>query len=261
MLVGRVQCRLVERPERLLGFAASVGWFVVALGVAGPSLGQPKPVLPAPTIVGRPVRLTAKEFKKEEGAASLLILREGVNDVDVYGAGHTDDDVTSASPYFTLKAKIIVIVGDGGSDFSTQRLYFVVAPGGRSEFSSVPIQGSEGAFWPSISDNPDRGDESNSLKVIRFVNYDIGAVKQTFLFVAERADLARAKLHPTAVLVSAFKLVPGSPALFIREMAYKTNKLYCNCDAALLNEFGVPLRAGFTGAKSADGCINGKVDG
>jgi hypothetical protein len=261
MLVRREWRRVVEHSGNLFRFAVSAGWWAVALGVAGPSRGQAPPVLPAPTVVGRPVELTAKEFKQEEAAASLLTLHEGVNDVDVYGVGHSDDTVTSALPYFTLKAKIIIIVGDGGSDFTMQNLYLIMAPGPRSDFSSVPIQGSGGAFWPSISDSPDQRDESNSLRVIRFANYNIRSIRQTFLFVAERSNFTRAKWHPTTVRISVFKLIPASPALFIRAMSYKTSKLYCNCDAALLNELGVPLRVGFTGAKSADGCVNGKVDG
>lgn len=145
--------------------------------------------------------------------------------------------------------------------FNVFLLLIPATPGGQ-DFNAV-VFGSE-AGWvagegaTTISDQPHTGEDY--VRSVRFDRADLNGRPETVAFIANRQIVDGYPL-PAITQIQIMTLrdrgdEPLGPLYYFELLSsYRTTRRYCNSDAALRTELGVPLPPNYQGADSADGCL------
>lgn len=142
-------------------------------------------------------------------------------------------------------------------------VFMVLAPTtvGGSDYNVVTF-GSEtgwdsGADDTSIADAPHTGEDF--VRSVRFGRAMLNGRRETLAFVATR-QIEESYPAPARTRIQVLAMrnrgdqSAGPVDYFEGRADYVTTRRYCNSEAALRTELGVPLRAGYQGPDSADGC-------
>ena len=109
----------------------------------------------------------------------------------------------------------------------------------------------------SIADAPHTGEDF--VRSVRFGRAVMNGRRETLAFVATR-QIEDSYPAPALTRIQVLALrnrgaeTAGPVDYFDARADYVTARRYCNSDAALRTELGVPLRSGYEGPDSADGC-------
>jgi hypothetical protein len=213
---------------------------IAAILFAGcsPAAAQPGSPGPKQAHPDRPLRVS--DF-------SMFPLHDGVNRIDNFTRDGREG---------------MVVLGwrDNGNAHGFD-VFMVLAPTsvGGTDYNVVTFnadgQGSVSAT--SISDDPHTGEDV--VRSVRFGRARLAGRLETIAFVAERQiagsypDAARARMQ-LFVLRNRGDDPVGSVDFFESAADFMTTRLYCDADAALHSELGVPLPDGYGAADPADGC-------
>lgn len=142
-------------------------------------------------------------------------------------------------------------------------VFMILAPTrvGGSDYNVVTF-GSEtgwdsGADATSIADAPHTGEDF--VRSVRFGRAMMNGRRETLAFVATR-QIEESYPAPALTRIQVLAMRnrgdegAGPVDHFDAQADFVTARRYCNSDAALRTELGVPLRAGYEGPDSADGC-------
>ena len=116
----------------------------------------------------------------------------------------------------------------------------------------------ENEFSDSVRDAPHVGEDMT--RSVRFARGLYDGRPATMAFISTREPSEQSIPHPTRALVETFVLranTEGSGSTshyFARVEARRTETEYCHAEMAIFVEIGLPLRSGYEGQHSADGC-------
>ena len=107
-----------------------------------------------------------------------------------------------------------------------------------------------------LTDTPHTGDDM--IRSVRFARGVYGGQQTLFVLVATRS-IARSAIDPARTTINIYVLAKndgglGTPYEFRAQRTFTASSLYCNADAALLTEVGLPLTRSYSGAYTATGC-------
>lgn len=124
-------------------------------------------------------------------------------------------------------------------------------------YSVVRVDRPDAGVWSDgITDDPHTGEDMVSS--FRFARGHVDGRPATLLLVATR-DPGASIPDPTRVRLDVYVLahepdVGTTPDHFRLLTSDRSDEAYCNADRALSRRFDLPLRAGYSGARTANGC-------
>ena len=132
-------------------------------------------------------------------------------------------------------------------------VYMVLVPGAGAD---DVVTFADEADAVTIADAPHTGEDY--VRSVRFGRGMLNGRRETLVFVATRR-IEGPYPDPAHALIRLLALrgrdEPTGPLWSFAEQArFETGRRYCNADAALRTELGVPLPADYQGPDSADGC-------